>query len=397
MYFKYFIFILLAWSGSFLFFINPATSKELEIIKIAYIEIENDERYDPDLAYTRIQLKPTGRPFAGAMVAYKESEKLFDILGKKMEITRIKLENIDEIFSKIDELSRDNTNFFLVDAEKDFFTNLSKLKSKNVAIFNITEQDNSLRQENCENRVFHAIPSYSMLSDSVAQYLIFKNWKKVLLLQGPYDQDIDISNSFQKSANKYGLDIVEVRDFILTTDPRKREESNTALLTTGKKYDVIFLADSDGEFGRYLPYSTKNPNLVLGSTGLTAETWHWSFERHGAPQLNSRFAEIDSSRRMSNYDWAAWASINTIFKSSMKSKSIDFFEIVDFFTGEKFGLDGFKGPKLTFRSWNNQLRQPILLSTHNALIKKTPIQGFLHEKNNLDTLGIDETETKCSF
>ena len=162
MYFKYFIFILLAWSGSFLFFINPATSKELEIIKIAYIEIENDERYDPDLAYTRIQLKPTGRPFAGAMVAYKESDKLFDILGKKMEITRIKVENVDEIFSKIDELSRDNTNFFLVDAEKDFFTNLSKLKSKNVAIFNITEQDNSLRQENCDNRVFHAIPSNSM-------------------------------------------------------------------------------------------------------------------------------------------------------------------------------------------------------------------------------------------
>ncbi|PPR42417.1 MAG: hypothetical protein CFH21_01115, partial [Alphaproteobacteria bacterium MarineAlpha5_Bin11] len=32
-----------------------------------------------------------------------------------------------------------------------------------------------------------------------------------------------------------------------------------------------------------------------------------------------------------------------------------------------------------------------------ALIKKTPIQGFLHEKNNLDTLGIDERETKCNF
>ena len=87
MHFKYFIFILL----SCLFFFNPATSKELEIIKIGYIEIDNDERYDPDIAYTRIQLKPTGRPFAGAMVAYKESEKLFNIVGKKMEITRIKV------------------------------------------------------------------------------------------------------------------------------------------------------------------------------------------------------------------------------------------------------------------------------------------------------------------
>ena len=86
-----------------------------------------------------------------------------------------------------------------------------------------------------------------------------------------------------------------------------------------------------------------------------------------------------------------------IIATNDNQDTIDFFEIVDFFTGEKFGLDGFKGPKLTFRSWNNQLRQPILLSTHNALIKKTPIQGFLHEKNNLDTLGIDERETKCNF
>ena len=393
MHFKYFIFILL----SCLFFFNPATSKELEIIKIGYIEIDNDERYDPDIAYTRIQLKPTGRPFAGAMVAYKESEKLFNIVGKKMEITRIKVENIDEVFSKINELVEDNTNFFLVDAQKDFFKDLSKLKSKNVAIFNITEQDNSLRQENCDNRVFHAIPSYSMLTDSIAQYLVFKNWSKILVLEGPYEKDNEISNSFQNSAKKYGLEIVEIKEFILSNDPRKREENNLTLLTTGKKYDVIYLADSDGEFGRYLPYSTKLSRLVVGSTGLTPETWHWSFERHGAPQLNSRFAEIESSRRMSNYDWAAWASINTIFKSSMKSKSTDFSEIVNFFTNAKFGLDGFKGPRLSFRSWNNQLRQPVLLSTHNALIKKTPIQGFLHEKNNLDTLGIDETETKCSF
>ena len=68
-----------------------------------------------------------------------------------------------------------------------------------------------------------------------------------------------------------------------------------------------------------------------------------------------------------------------------------------FMKSKKFALDGFKGPRLSFRSWNNQLRQPILLSTHNALIKKTPIEGFLHEKNNLDTLGIDEAESKCNF
>jgi len=377
--------------------INFGFTKDLESVNIAYIEIENDSRYDSDIAYTRIQLKPTGRPFAGALVAYGESEKLFDILGKEIEISRFVVKDNEEILNKIKELVSQNTHFFIIDADSSFFKKIPEFDLKNIAIFNITEPDDSLRQENCDSRVFHTIPSYSMLSDALAQYLVFKNWKKILLLKGPYEEDTIIADSFINSSNKYGLDIIETKDFILSNDPRKREENNLALLTIGKKYDVIYLADSDGEFGRYLPYSTKNPNLVIGSTGLTAETWHWSFERHGAPQLNSRFADIDDSRRMSNFDWAAWAAVNTIFKSSMKSKSVDSKKIIDFFKSDKFGLDGFKGPRLSFRLWDNQMRQPILLSTHNALIYKTPIEGFLHEKNDLDTLGSDELETRCSF
>ena len=376
---------------------NFGFTKDLESVNIAYIEIENDSRYDPDIAYTRIQLKPTGRPFAGALVAYSESEKLFDILGKEIEISRFVVKDNEEILNKIKELVSQNTHFFIIDADSSFFKKIPEFDLKNIAIFNITEPDDSLSQENCDSRVFHTIPSYSMLSDALAQYLVFKNWKKILLLKGPYEEDTIIADSFINSSNKYGLDIIETKDFILSNDPRKREENNLALLTIGKKYDVIYLADSDGEVGRYLPYSTKNPNLVIGSTGLTAETWHWSFERHGAPQLNSRFADIDDSRRMSNFDWAAWAAVNTIFKSSMKSKSVDSKKIIDFFKSDKFGLDGFKGPRLSFRLWDNQMRQPILLSTHNALIYKTPIEGFLHEKNDLDTLGSDELETRCSF
>ena len=376
---------------------NFGFTKDLESVNIAYIEIENDSRYDADIAYTRIQLKPTGRPFAGALVAYGESEKLFDILGKEIEISRFVVKDNEEILNKIKELVSQNTHFFIIDADSSFFKKIPEFDLKNIAIFNITEPDDSLRQENCDSRVFHTIPSYSMLSDALAQYLVFKNWKKILLLKGPYEEDTIIADSFINSSNKYGLDIIETKDFILSNDPRKREENNLALLTIGKKYDVIYLADSDGEFGRYLPYSTKNPNLVIGSTGLTAETWHWSFERHGAPQLNSRCADIDDSRRMSNFDWAAWAAVNTIFKSSMKSKSVDSKKIIDFFKSDKFGLDGFKGPRLSFRLWDNQMRQPILLSTHNALIYKTPIEGFLHEKNDLDTLGSDELETRCSF
>ena len=60
-------------------------------------------------------------------------------------------------------------------------------------------------------------------------------------------------------------------------------------------------------------------------------------------------------------------------------------------------LDGFKGNRLNFRPWNNQLRQPILLVTHNWVVERAPMKGFLHQTNNMDTLGFNETNSGCRF
>ena len=58
-------------------------------------------------------------------------------------------------------------------------------------------------------------------------------------------------------------------------------------------------------------------------------------------------------------------------------------------------LDGSKGKQMSFRPWSGQLRMPILLATHNAIIEIAPLEGFLHQTNSLDTLGYDEKEFIC--
>ena len=220
---------------------------------------------------------------------------------------------------------------------------------------------------------------------------------KVIILEGPLDEDIEFSKSFKNTSKKMGIKIVDEKKFILSNDPRERENNNITLLSGDAKHDVIFLSDTEGEFGRYVPYNTKLPRPIIGTTGLTPETWHWSFERYGAPQLNSRFEKKEKSRRMSGYDYAAWISFKSIVKSVMKNRSTTYEDITRALTDSNLNLDGFKGNSLSYRAWNNQLRQPILLSTHNALIEKTPIKGFLHELNNMDTLGKDSGETQCAF
>ena len=59
------------------------------------------------------------------------------------------------------------------------------------------------------------------------------------------------------------------------------------------------------------------------------------------------------------------------------------------------GLGGFKGRPLTYRGWNGQLRQPIAIAHPRALVAQAPLEGFLHQTNELDSLGLDRPESTC--
>ena len=58
-------------------------------------------------------------------------------------------------------------------------------------------------------------------------------------------------------------------------------------------------------------------------------------------------------------------------------------------------FDGYKGPRLSFRAWDGQLRQPLLLAWGNGVAEIAPLPGFLHQRTVLDTLGFDAPETGC--
>ena len=77
----------------------------------------------------------------------------------------------------------------------------------------------------------------------------------------------------------------------------------------------------------------------------------------------------------------------------MKSQDIKI--IQKFLKDDRTTIDNYKGNPGSYREWNNQFRQPILLHTHNAVVARAPIDGFLHQTNNLDTIGYDQGESKC--
>jgi ABC transporter substrate binding protein (PQQ-dependent alcohol dehydrogenase system) len=66
-----------------------------------------------------------------------------------------------------------------------------------------------------------------------------------------------------------------------------------------------------------------------------------------------------------------------------------------FIRSPQFEVAAFKGQGLTYRTWNQQLRQPILLVTPRTLVSVSPQDQFLHQRTPLDTLGFDEPESRC--
>jgi ABC transporter substrate binding protein (PQQ-dependent alcohol dehydrogenase system) len=157
---------------------------------------------------------------------------------------------------------------------------------------------------------------------------------------------------------------------------------------------VVYVIDSRGEFGRALPYATLSPRPVVGSAGLAGRAWHWAWERHGAPQLNSRF-EKRAGRRMGDLDWAAWMAVKAVVEAAIRGAGTHVAELRQVLVSNALVLDGFKGNRLNFRAWNRQLRQPMLLASDNWVVDRAPMAGFLHPDNTMDTLGLDPRESGC--
>ena len=71
--------------------------------------------------------------------------------------------------------------------------------------------------------------------------------------------------------------------------------------------------------------------------------------------------------------------------------------IAKFMKSPAFNVAGFKGQALTFRSWDHQLRQPVLLATPLMVVSMSPQEGYLSPDYLTDTLGFDKPETECRF
>jgi ABC transporter substrate binding protein (PQQ-dependent alcohol dehydrogenase system) len=365
-------------------------------LTLGVVQRADDERLAPARVALTYPGQPGGTVQAAVEMAVDETRFELDAAKLRVLVDVRAARSADEARAMLQQLAKAGAAGVLLDMPAAWIT--SAAPAVTLPLLNAGEPAEASRQQGCWAHLFHTLPSERMRADALAQALLARRWTRVLLLHGTRADDATRLALAEAALKRYGLKAVAVKPFKRSADPRERELANPLLLTSaaaGNDYDAVWVVDSDGEFARTLPYRTALPRPVVGDAGLVAEAWAPHFERYGAPQLARRFARV-AQRSMTSVDWAAYIAAKALLQAALEPASgPNAAQVLKALARADFTLDGFKGVRLSFRAWDRQLRQPLLLSDGVAVVGSAPVDGVMHPKNVLDTLGSDAAESAC--
>jgi ABC transporter substrate binding protein (PQQ-dependent alcohol dehydrogenase system) len=366
-------------------------------VTVAVVSLANDARYAPRRMERAYPGHPQGRALDGARLAADDAAMELDAAGLALTVRDVVLPDLQALPKALAALKAQHVQHVLADlpsAELRQLVQTAPAALGGAMVFNTGLDDDALRAEQCAPALLHTYPSRQMFSDALAQYLAARSWRKLLVLQGPLPGDQLQADALQRSARRYGLTLLQTRPFKLSTDPRDRDLANTRLLTNDREHEVVAVLDSQGEFARTLPYATQWPRPVVGANGLVVQAWHPQWERSGGPQISRAFQRL-AHRPMQSADWAAWVAVKAVAAVLVDAPQAGIAQQLKALRSGTVFVDGFKGPRLSFRPWDGQLRQPLFISHVDGVVGMAPLDGVLHPTELLDTLGVDEKESKC--
>jgi len=348
-----------------------------------------------------LDVRPPDDGVAGARLAINDNNTTGRFLHQEFTLAVVQSSNAAELIADTKKQVDAGASFIIADASAQTVLALSDaMKGRDVLILNAGASDDRLREQDCRPNVVHTAPSRAMLADALAQYLRWKRWQRWFLVYGTEPGDEAFANALRRSAMRFGLKIVEERQFKDDAGSRadggheQIQERIPAFTQRAAAHDVLMVADESNRFGEYFPYRTFDPRPVAGTQGLVPTSWHPALEQWGATQIQNRFRRL-ANRPMESLDYDAWVAVRAIGEAATRSKTTAPPDLIAYMKSPGFELGAFKGRKLTFRDWDGQLRQPILIGTEKLPVSVSPQPGFLHQFTELDTLGFDKPETNC--
>ena len=226
-----------------------------------------------------LDIPPADDFIAGARMAMDDNNTTGRFLDQSFSVADAKLAPGDDPTAPLKEMLADGVRFFIVDLPAaEVLTLADAARPSGALVFNAGAPDERLRDEDCRANVIHVAPSRLMLTDALAQYLIWKQWRRWLLVVGSHPEDQLLADAYRRSAKKFGAKIVDERVYKDTGGGRRSDSGSVqtqqqmpVFTQNAPAYDVLVAADENDVFAGYLPYRTWDPRPVVGSAGLVAD------------------------------------------------------------------------------------------------------------------------------
>jgi ABC transporter substrate binding protein (PQQ-dependent alcohol dehydrogenase system) len=379
---------------------KAATDEPAETVTITYL----GKAYKEPAPLSLLEKPLTDEGVAGAALGIRDNNTTGKFLNQEFVLEAAVVPEDGDVVAKAKEILEGGDALIIADLEPADLLAVADLpEAAGSVILNARSDRDSLREQDCRQNVFHILPSTAMRADALAQYLVWKRWSRWFLVKGKTEADQAYAEAVKRAAKRFGGKVVEERTFAFDAGYRRTDSGHQQIqtkmpeLTQGAaSHDVIWVADVGDAFGTYLLFRTYDADPVVGTQGLVAAAWHRAYEQYAGTQLQNAFEE-SAHRIMTERDYAAWLAARVFGEAATRTRKTDIPSLRAHVLSDDFKVAGFKGQQLTFRPWNHQLRQPLLIIGPQALVSMSPQEGFLHEKYLTDTLGFDAPESKCRF
>lgn len=357
---------------------------------------------DQGIPLTTLEPRFDDSGLAGGQQGIRDNNTTGRFTGQVFRLHPVRLEASQSSADALRKLHGEGVRLFLLNLPAGELAGLADLpEAADSLLFNIGAQDDRLRAEACRSNLLHTAPSRAMVADALAQFLAWKRWTKWFLVVGRGEGDRAYAKALERAAKRFGAKIVARKEWTFDAGARRtdsghvNEQQVVNAFTQVSDYDILVVADEADSFGEYLNYRTYRPRPVGGTQGLRATPWSRVFEQWGATQFQRRF-RAKTDRWMTALDYAAWLAVRSIGESATRVGTADAMKLREHMLSAEFRLAAFKGVPVTYRDWNGQMRQPLLLVSERILVSVSPQQGYLHQFSPLDTLGYDRPEVRCA-
>ena len=174
-----------------------------------------------------LDIPPADDFVAGARMAMDDNNTTGRFLDQSFSVVDAKLAPGEDPVAPLNGMLADGVRFFIVDLPPaEVLAVADAARASGALVFNAGAPDDRLREEDCRANVIHVAPTRSMLADGLAQYLIWKQWRRWLLVVGSHPEDKLLADAYRRSAKKFGAKIVEERVYEDTGGGRRSDSGS---------------------------------------------------------------------------------------------------------------------------------------------------------------------------